>query len=188
MSRVSSPTTGSLAGRLLLDPQVRELVDVGGLGEHPEDDARAPDVDHRVGRERRLGHGVAVEQGAVGRAEVVDLGASAVPEDLDVLAGDAGVVHGDVGVGAAADHGARMGDRVALAADVEHGRPVDRALHAGGLDVDHAGGQARVLLERDRDAAGERVVLRRRVASAPAGPAHRSGWGRGRPSSRSRRG
>jgi hypothetical protein len=30
--------------------------------------------------------------------EVVDLG-SRVPEDLDVFAGDAGVIHGDVGVG-----------------------------------------------------------------------------------------
>ena len=43
---------------------------------------------------------------AVGRAEVVHLGASAVPEDLDVLAGDARVVDGDVGVAAPADHGA----------------------------------------------------------------------------------
>ncbi len=144
--------------------EVGELVDVGALREHAEHDAGAADVDHRVGRQRGAIDGLAVEQRAVGRAEVVDLRALAVPEHLDVLAGDAGVIHGDVGVAAAADHGARLRDRVSLAADVEHGRPRDGALHVRRLDVDHAAREARVFAQRDRDAAGERVVLRGGVA------------------------
>src|SRR5690606_11319543 len=100
------------------------------------------------------------EFGAVGGAEVIDLAPLAIPEDLDVLARDAAVVDGDVGVAAATDDGARLRDRMALAVDVEHRDPGDVALHILGVDRDDAIAGAVVLPQPDADTAGELVVLR----------------------------
>ncbi len=82
--------------------------------------------------------GGAVQLGAVRGAEVAHAGAGAVPLHLGVASRGAGVVERDVGLAAAADDRAPLQDRVALAGDVEHGRPGDLALDVAGVDLHHA--------------------------------------------------
>ena len=61
-----------------------------------------------------------------------------------MLAAGAGVVHGDVGLAAAADDGAALRSGVALAVDLEHRGPVDVVLaHVGGVDAQDPDGERR---------------------------------------------
>ena len=76
-----------------------------------------------------------------------------------MLARGAGVVEGDVGIRAASDDGAAAGERVALAGDLEHRCPHDRALHVLGVDAHDSGGEVRVAFEGDVDGPCERVPL-----------------------------
>ena len=80
--------------------------------------------------------GLPFELRAVRRAEVGGLGARAVPQDLDVLAGRAGVLHGDVGVAASADDRADPAERAALAVDLDDRLPLHLVLaHVARVDA-----------------------------------------------------
>src|SRR5690349_15513907 len=68
--------------------------------------------DGAVVQRRALGR-IAVDQDAVGRAEVLDGEAVALEAEARVLAADAGVVDLEVGLGAATDDQSRRVDRVA---------------------------------------------------------------------------
>src|SRR5690349_16438067 len=93
---------------------------------------------------------LAVDERAVGRAEVADagheVGAVVGHADLAVAPGDAGVVEDDVGGVVPPEDGDRAHERVALAVDVEpgavgrvdpprRGRGCDRCLGLGGLEA-----------------------------------------------------
>src|SRR5690606_14227509 len=115
------------------------------------------------------GDGVAVEQGGGLDAVALDVGAVGGAEvrrhrpvrsdaQLEMAAGDAGVLHDDVRLGAAADDGDRAGEEVALAVDVDHrvagggggrGCRGGAAAAGGGVDVEPAGGDGLVGLEPD---------------------------------------
>ena len=69
----------------------------------PVDEHRVADADDVAVDERLPADPAAVDQGAVGGAEVLDRRRAAVEDDVDVLAADAGVGQPDVGLGAAAD-------------------------------------------------------------------------------------
>src|SRR4051794_17332117 len=69
----------------------------------PVDQHGVADADHVAVRERLPGDPPAVDQRAVGRAEVLADRRGAVEDDVDVLAADPGVGQPDVGLGAAAD-------------------------------------------------------------------------------------
>src|SRR3954453_6840265 len=69
----------------------------------PVDQHGVADADHVAGREGLASDPPAVDQRAVGRAEVLADRRAAVEHDVDVLAADAGVGQPDVGLGAAAD-------------------------------------------------------------------------------------
>ena len=69
----------------------------------PVDQYRVPDPDHVAVDQRLPADPPAVDERAVGGAEVLDGGGAAVEDDVDVLAADPGVGQPDVGLGAAAD-------------------------------------------------------------------------------------
>src|SRR4051794_20173270 len=91
----------------------------------PVDQHGVADADHVAVREGLAGDPPAVDQRAVGRAEVLADRRAAVEHDVDVLAADAGVGQPDVGLGAAADDVAAGGE------DVAGARPVDDAHRVG---------------------------------------------------------
>src|SRR5919112_2933161 len=85
----------------------------------PVDQHRVADADDVAVGERLTGDPPAVDEGAVGRAEVLGDRRPAVQDDVDVLAADPGVGEPDVGVGAAADDVAPGGQLVPRARAVD---------------------------------------------------------------------
>ena len=140
------------------------------------------DADDVAVGERLAGDPPAVDQGAVGRAEVLGDRRPAVQDDVDVLAAHPRVGQPDVGVGAAADHVAPRRQLVPRAGAVDQQDVGDAGLGAGAAD--HRGGGlpagvgGHAVLQRgqrgDGAAAGaDRVVeagarLRRRVGDVRA--------------------
>mgnify|MGYP002621465735 CR=1 FL=1 len=130
------------------------------LGEHTKLDARAPDLNHAIGRQHCTGDRLTVEQGSVGAAEVGHLGALAIPQNLDVLAARARIIERDVSLAASANDGARAGEAVPGSADVKHRAPDHLAFDGRAVDCDDTFRHAVVAVERDVDSARKRVALR----------------------------
>ena len=133
------------------------------------------------------GDPVAVDEHAVGRAEVVDLEgeaalAAAGDGELDVPPAHAGVVDPQVGLGAAADDQAGRLQRVPGAVDLEEGpgaADLGRRRVAGDLglgaaaDPEPAGGQVLGRVEGDASPAPGRRSSARRRGRAAGGPGRR---------------
>src|SRR5699024_7059124 len=137
-------------------------------GAGPEQDPGAAD-----------GEGIAVHQGGgidpvaldvttVGGSQVGGDNAVVGDADLQMLAGDAGVVHDDVGLGATPDHCDRTGEQVSLAVDVHDrvagggcggGGRGDGAAAGGGIHPELSRFQSLVPGEGHLDRPDEDVVL-----------------------------
>src|SRR3954453_2493377 len=132
-----------------------------------------PDLDLRAVVEAGAGDAVAVDEHAVGRAEVLHRDANVagdrvVDHELDVPSAHTGVVDPEVGLGATADDEPGGLQRVAGAVDLEE-RAGPAYLRVGGVadhggggraaDAETADGQVVGGLETDRDRAGEDVAL-----------------------------
>src|SRR5699024_11505660 len=91
---------------------------VVGVGSGPEQNAGASDGQRVAVHQGGCFHVMALHIGAVGRAQVGGDHAVGGDADLQMPAGDAGVVDDDVCLAAAADHGDGAGEQVALPVDV----------------------------------------------------------------------
>ncbi len=97
---------------------------------------------------------------AVCRPEIAGLGALAVPEDLDVLAGNSVSSTVMSASEPRPNDGPRPGEGMKRAVDLDDGSPHDRARDARRVDGDDALGELVIGQQRHGDAAGKRVPLR----------------------------
>src|SRR4051795_13322882 len=118
ISAVTTPSTSPARSRAVL----------------PVDQHRVADADHVAVGERLPADPAAVDQGAVGRAEVLRGGDATLEDDVDVLAAHSGVREPDVGVGAAADHVPPGGELVPGAGPVDDEDVRGRRAAAGPAD------------------------------------------------------
>src|SRR4051812_35700307 len=168
--------TISAVTRRPLEGPLRPLPSAGALSRAvlPVDQHRVADADHVAVREGLAGDPPAVDQRAVGRAEVLADRRAAVEHDVDVLAADAGVGQPDVGLGAAADDVAAGGEHVAGAppVDDEHvldpraGPAGDRRRLPAGVGGDPAAGPRQ---RREGGGRGAGGAVPRRLARGRAG-------------------